>query len=68
MKVIPFNEKDAYKFGAICAGLYKMGITIDDFDMHASSAINNNMTLVTNNTKHFRNISGLVIEDWIIRE
>jgi predicted nucleic acid-binding protein len=32
--------------------------------MIASIAIENNLVLVTNNTKHFVNIAGLKAEDW----
>lgn len=44
------------------------GTPVDDFDLLiASTAIANNMTLVTDNTKHFARIEGLTLENWIER-
>ncbi len=43
----------------------KTGIIIDDFDLLiASTALTMNLTLVTNNEKHFKKINGLRIENW----
>jgi len=43
-----------------------LGRLIDDGDLLiAAQCINNGYTLVTNNTKHFRDITGLEIIDWI---
>ena len=42
-----------------------LGRLIDDGDLLiAAQCINNGYTLVTNNTKHFRDITGLEIVDW----
>jgi len=52
-------------FGELKALLEKNGNIIDDMDLLiASTALVNNMILVTNNVKHFRNIKGLKIENW----
>lgn len=52
-------------FGEIKAYTQKIGKTIDDMDLLiAATAITNNFTLVTHNTKHFENIPNLKIEDW----
>ena len=52
-------------FGEIKAYTQKIGKTIDDMDLLiAATAIINNFTLVTHNTKHFENIPNLKIEDW----
>jgi len=41
-------------------------ITIDDADIFiAGYCIQNNFTLITNNTKHFENIKNLRIENWV---
>jgi tRNA(fMet)-specific endonuclease VapC len=38
---------------------------VDDFDiLIGATAIVHGLTLVTNNTRHFENISGLALEDW----
>ncbi len=45
--------------------LRKIGNLIDDFDLLIGcTAIINEMTLVTNNTKHFTRLTDLKIEDW----
>lgn len=47
------------------ARLQKIGNIVDDFDLLiGSSAITNNMTLVTNNEKHFTRLNGIIIENW----
>ena len=52
-------------FGNIKAQLQKKGITVDDMDLLiGSTAIANDMTLVTHNTKHFENMPGIKLEDW----
>lgn len=45
--------------------LRKVGNKIDDFDLLiGSSAVENKMTLVTNNVKHLERIKNIKIEDW----
>lgn len=52
-------------FGEIKVYTQKTGNPIDDFDLLiAATAIANNMTLVTHNTKHFDKIPNLIITDW----
>ena len=52
-------------FGEVKAYTQKIGKTIDDMDLLiAATAITNNFTLVTHNTKHFKNIPNLKVEDW----
>ncbi len=47
------------------ARLKKQGMTIDDFDLLiAATAVTHNLTIVTNNRKHFDRVEGLQIEDW----
>jgi predicted nucleic acid-binding protein len=48
------------------AALKKKGIASDNFDLLiASTAIAHNMTLVTRNVKHFEQIEGIHIENWV---
>ena len=48
------------------ARLSKLGSIIDDFDLLiGATAIANNLTLVTNNEKHFSRLEGIKIENWI---
>ena len=51
---------------SIWAKLRKQGHTIGDADIIiAAFCIVNDYTLVTHNIKHFTNIDGLSVEDWI---
>jgi tRNA(fMet)-specific endonuclease VapC len=48
--------------------LRKKGTIVDDFDLLiGSTAICNNMTVVTENLKHLGRIDGISIENWINR-
>lgn len=48
------------------AGLDSKGIIIGLEDIWiASTCLVKNLTLVTNNIKHFNNIQGLVVENWV---
>lgn len=48
--------------------LRSLGTPIEDFDlMIAAAAYSEGLTLVTDNTKHFQNIMGLQIENWVAR-
>ena len=59
------NEGVMEVFADIKAKLIDNGIRIDDMDLLiAATAIYNDLTLVTNNTKHFKNIPNLKIENW----
>lgn len=52
-------------FGMVKADREKSGTPLDDFDlMIASTALSFNLTLVTNNEKHFSRIEGLRHENW----
>lgn len=65
-----FETRSFCKTSAIIASkllvsLQKQGKTIDRHDLYiACIALANNMTLVTNNTKHFQHITNLALEDW----
>ena len=59
------NEGVMEVFADTKAKLIERGIRIDDMDLLiAATAIYNDLTLVTNNTKHFKNIPNLKIENW----
>jgi len=43
----------------------KAGTPIDDFDLLIGvTSVIHNLTMVTNNTDHFKRIKGIVLEDW----
>ena len=69
MEIISSDEKSAEIFGMIKADLENRGIPLDDFDiMIASCALVHNLTLVTNNIKHFKRIDGLRLANWTVIE
>ena len=49
------------------ARLQKQGIPINDFDLLiAVTSVTHKLIMVTNNTKHFKNIQQIKLEDWTI--
>jgi tRNA(fMet)-specific endonuclease VapC len=64
-KILPLDEKVMEIFGRLKATLRRKGQPIGDIDLLiAGVAISNNLTLVTNNTKHFERIPNLSLENW----
>ncbi|MBO6100454.1 MAG: VapC toxin family PIN domain ribonuclease, partial [Spirochaetaceae bacterium] len=52
-------------FAGVKAKMFNKGMKIEDMDLLiAATAIYNDLTLVTNHTKHFENIPDLKIENW----
>ena len=65
-EVIPVKTESIGFFAQTKAELEQQGNRIDDFDLIiASCAIAYNLTLVSNNTKHFQRIEGLKLENWL---
>jgi len=63
--VIAATEESCKISSGIYSKLRTDGELIDDIDLLiAGIAIENEMTLVTNNTNHFGRISGLILENW----
>lgn len=64
IKVIPiFHSLDLYAKEK--ARLRKEGNPVDDFDLLIGvTSIAHNLTMVTNNTAHFKRIKGIALEDW----
>jgi predicted nucleic acid-binding protein len=66
ISVIPYDDQSAKSFGRLRVQLYSQGITVNPMDLLiASAALTYDLTLVTNNVKHFGTIPGLRIEDWL---
>ncbi|MCP4130993.1 MAG: type II toxin-antitoxin system VapC family toxin [bacterium] len=62
---IPFDDEAARVYSRIRADLEKIGKPIGPNDLLiASTAIANNLTLVTHNTQEFNRIQELQLEDW----
>jgi predicted nucleic acid-binding protein len=65
LALVNFNPESAQLFGMIKADLKQQGNIILDADiMIAAIALSNDLTLVTNNEKHFERIPKLNIENW----
>jgi len=66
LTVDALNIKDVDTASNIYASLKKQGKPIEDADLLiAAQAVTRGYTLVTNNTKHFEGIDGLIIENWV---
>lgn len=64
--ILPFDEATGRRFGVLKAELEARGEPLDDLDLQiASIAIENNLPLVTNNTKHFKRVDGLQLMNWM---
>lgn len=66
VNVLGFDAKAGYVCGRLRAELEKQGKPLSLADLEiAAISISNKMTLVTGNTKHFKRIKGLRIENWL---
>lgn len=66
LEVADFDEAAALFYGTLRATLEKQGNTIGALDMMIGAhALSLNVSLVTNNTKEFKRVSGLKLLDWI---
>lgn len=67
--VLPLTDNIAKRCAQIYAELRKQGKTMGHNDiLIAGTAIENDMILVTNNTKDFKDIPALEIDNWSIKE
>lgn len=65
-QVIDFDLKSAEIFGKIRASLERKGTVIGPYDLQiASMAMANDFVLVTNNTKEFKRVEDLNLENWV---
>ena len=64
VQILPiFHSLDLY--GKEKARLRKAGTPIDDFDLLIGvTSVNHKLTMVTNNSNHFKRITGIKLEDW----
>ncbi len=64
--VSPFDQAAADRFGTVATTLAKRGEPIGTFDTQiAAHALSLDLTLVTNNSNHFRRVTGLRTENWL---
>ncbi|MFO7970449.1 MAG: type II toxin-antitoxin system VapC family toxin [Desulfobacterales bacterium] len=65
IEIITPGLESAEVFGMLKSQLEKTGSRLDDFDLIiAACALAHNLTLVTNNEKHFQRIEGLKLANW----
>jgi len=65
LTVIDFTSDDAIVYAGVRAKLERAGTPIGPLDtLIASQAIARKLTLVTNNEREFRRVTGLAIENW----
>jgi tRNA(fMet)-specific endonuclease VapC len=64
VKIVPiFHSLDLYAKEK--SRLRKSGTPVDDFDLLIGvTSVTHNLTMVTNNTDHFKHLKGIVLEDW----
>lgn len=64
VQILPiFHSLDLYAKEK--ARLRKAGTPVDDFDLLIGvTSVVHDLTMVTNNTTHFKRISGIKLEDW----
>jgi len=66
LNIIEWDRSAAEHYGKIRASLQASGNIIGAMDMMiAAHAVSQQMTLVTNNEKHFKRVPALNIENWI---
>jgi tRNA(fMet)-specific endonuclease VapC len=64
--VLAYDERCAEEFGKLRGVLKRQGVVTNPVDpLIASVALVHDLTLVTNNTAHFRFIPGLRLENWL---
>jgi len=65
-RCLPFSHHAAAEYGEIRANLQRRGKLIGPLDMLiAAHAKSEGLTLVTNNTREFERVEGLMFEDWV---
>ena len=64
--VVPFDDAATKRYGALRAHLEGLGVPIGPLDtLIAAHALSLHRILVTNNTREFRRVPGLKVEDWL---
>ena len=64
---LPWGDEAADEFGRLKASLRRNGTPVGDFDTQiAAHALAEDLILVTHNTRHFENVPGLKLEDWMV--
>ncbi|MCU0493416.1 MAG: type II toxin-antitoxin system VapC family toxin [Chloroflexaceae bacterium] len=65
--VLPLNDTVAVRAATIYADLHQRGELIGDADiLIAATALEHGLMLATNNTNHFKRITGLSLVNWLV--
>ncbi len=66
LEIVPLGEEITEIFGREKARLEMTDTPLDDFDLILGCcALAHNLTLVTNNVRHFKRIGGLKLANWL---
>ena len=67
LPALPWGDEAADEFGRLKASLRRNGTPVGDLDTQiAAHALAEDLILVTHNTRHFENVPGLKLEDWMV--
>ena len=65
LQILPFDDAAAAEYGRVRADLEAGGVGIGPIDtLLAAQALSLSAVMVTNNTKEFERVRGLIVEDW----
>ncbi|MGH9651481.1 MAG: PIN domain-containing protein [Terriglobales bacterium] len=63
---LPFGSAEARRAATLRVVLTRAGKPIGPYDaLIAATALEHELTLVTHNTREFRRVEGLAVEDWL---
>jgi tRNA(fMet)-specific endonuclease VapC len=66
VNILPFDTESGKVFGRLKAQLEKKGISKSESELRiAAIAIQHDMVVITGDKRHFDNIPGLSVEDWM---
>ena len=66
LEILDFNANSTIVYGRIRTDLERKGTPIGSLDtLIAAHALSQKLTLITNNTKEFKRVPGLKIENWV---
>jgi tRNA(fMet)-specific endonuclease VapC len=66
IEIVDFDSKAARQAARVLVALRTLGKSNGDLDsLIAGHALSLDAVLVTNNTRHFENVPGLVIDNWV---
>ena len=66
IEILDFDSKAGDVYGKVRSTLEKRGTPIGALDtLIAAHALSRDCILVTNNTKEFKRVDGLTVEDWV---